>query len=161
MPFTAIWMDLEIIMLSEVRERQIVYDITFMQNLKKKKSTNELIYKAETVREVENKLMVSRIQAGEINWEAGIDIYTSLSFQSDAKKGIKVPVTITLTSDTLVVCSYPSHRLDLRSARTVFAGRQQLQCLLGSFWEPQMGKSIQVRRPKGKGNHSSDQICLL
>ena len=30
MPFTAIWMDLEIIMLSEVRERQIVYDITFM-----------------------------------------------------------------------------------------------------------------------------------
>ena len=54
-------MDLEIIMLSEVRERQIVYDITFMWNLKKKKSTNELIYKAETVREVENKLMVSRI----------------------------------------------------------------------------------------------------
>ena len=39
----------------------IVYDITFMWNLKKKKSTNELIYKAETVREVENKLMVSRI----------------------------------------------------------------------------------------------------
>ena len=35
MPFAAIWMDLEIIILSEViRERQISYDITYMWNLK-------------------------------------------------------------------------------------------------------------------------------
>ena len=100
--------------------------------------------------------METKGEKGGMNWEAGIDIYTSLSFQSDDKKGIQVPVTIILTSDTLVFCSYPSHRLDLRSARTVFAGRQQLQCLLGSFWEPQMGKSIQVRRPKGKWNHPND-----
>ena len=49
MPFAATWMDLEIIILSEVkseRERQIPHDITYMCNLKY--DTNELIYKAET-----------------------------------------------------------------------------------------------------------------
>ena len=38
MLFTATWMDLEIIILNEVksyRERQIIYDITYMWNLKK------------------------------------------------------------------------------------------------------------------------------
>ena len=49
MPFTAIRMDREIIMLSEVRERQIVYYFYVDSKKKKKKrSTNELIYKAET-----------------------------------------------------------------------------------------------------------------
>ena len=33
MPFAAMWMDLEIIILSEVRERQISYEITNMWNL--------------------------------------------------------------------------------------------------------------------------------
>ena len=47
MPFAATWMDLEIIILSEVSQRKtIVYDITYMWNLKN--STNELIYKTET-----------------------------------------------------------------------------------------------------------------
>ena len=41
-------MDLEIIILSEIRERQISYDITYMWNLKKKNHTKELIYKTET-----------------------------------------------------------------------------------------------------------------
>ena len=48
MPFAATWMDLEIIILSEVKsdtERQISHDITYMWNLKK--GTNELIYKTE------------------------------------------------------------------------------------------------------------------
>ena len=47
MPFTATWMDLEIIILSEViqTERQI-YDITYMWNLKY--DANDLIYKTET-----------------------------------------------------------------------------------------------------------------
>ena len=46
MPFAATWMDLEITILSEVRERQISYDITYMWDLKKN-DTNELIYKTE------------------------------------------------------------------------------------------------------------------
>ena len=46
MPFAATWMDLEIIILSEVSqtERQISYDITYMWNLKQN-DINELIYK--------------------------------------------------------------------------------------------------------------------
>ena len=49
MPFAATWMDLEIVILSEVKsdtEIQISYDIAYMWNLKKK-GTNELIYKTE------------------------------------------------------------------------------------------------------------------
>ena len=34
MPFTATWMDLEIIILSEISKRQISYDIIHMWNLK-------------------------------------------------------------------------------------------------------------------------------
>ena len=49
MPFAATWMNLENIMLTEVksdRERQILYDITHMWNLKN--NTNDSIYKTET-----------------------------------------------------------------------------------------------------------------
>ena len=46
MPSAATWMDLEIIILSEVRERPILYDIAYMWNLKY--DTNELIYRTET-----------------------------------------------------------------------------------------------------------------
>ena len=42
MPFTATWMDLEIIIVSEVRERQVSYDITYIWNLN---YINELILK--------------------------------------------------------------------------------------------------------------------
>ena len=47
MPFAATWMNLEIIILSEVsqRERQVSHDITYMWNLKN--NTNEIIYKTE------------------------------------------------------------------------------------------------------------------
>ena len=47
MPFATTWMDLKIIILSEVtRTRQISYDITYMWNLKN--DTNKVIYKTET-----------------------------------------------------------------------------------------------------------------
>ena len=75
------WMDLEIIILSEVNqtETQTSYDITYMWNLKKN-DTNELIYKTETDSDLENELMVSRGKGGEgrTDWESGIDMYTLL-----------------------------------------------------------------------------------
>ena len=46
MPFAATWMDLEIIILSEVRKRQISYDTTYMQNLKQ--DPNEYISETKT-----------------------------------------------------------------------------------------------------------------
>ena len=48
MPFAAMWMELEILILSEVsqKEKDIPYDITYMWNLKY--GTNKPIYKTET-----------------------------------------------------------------------------------------------------------------
>ena len=43
MPFVPTWLDLEIIILSEVSQRQMSYDITYMWSLKN--VINELIYK--------------------------------------------------------------------------------------------------------------------
>ena len=54
MPSVATWMDLEIVMLSEVRKGKILYYIPYMWNLKRN-GTNELIYKID----LENKLMVA------------------------------------------------------------------------------------------------------
>ena len=45
MSFAATWMDPEIIILSEVRERQITYDTTYMWNLKY--DINGLVYKTD------------------------------------------------------------------------------------------------------------------
>ena len=57
-------MDLEFIILSEVSQRRIPYDITYMWNLKN--NTDESIYKAET--DIENKFMVTK---GERGWGEG------------------------------------------------------------------------------------------
>ena len=46
MPFAATWMDLETIILSEVSQKEIPYDITYMWNLKY--DTNEAVYETET-----------------------------------------------------------------------------------------------------------------
>ena len=79
MAFAAIWMDLEIITLSEVRdsERQTSYHITYMWNLKEK-DTNEFICKREIDYE---KLMVSKRdrQSGRVGWtrELGWKCYKS------------------------------------------------------------------------------------
>ena len=56
MPFAVIWMVLEIVILSEVRGRQISYDIAYMWNLKKN-GTNELIYK----REIESQMQKTNL----------------------------------------------------------------------------------------------------
>ena len=46
MPFAATCKGLEIVILSEIRERQILCDNTYMWNLKT--DTNEIFYKTET-----------------------------------------------------------------------------------------------------------------
>ena len=66
-PFAATWMDLEIIILSEVkqdRERQILHDITYRWNLKY--DTNELIYEIET--DIEKRLVVAKGEDGWRGW---------------------------------------------------------------------------------------------
>jgi len=65
-------MNLEIIILSEVSQRQISYDIVYMWNLKKRKNndTDEIIYKIETKSQtLKKKIMVTKEERGrrEIN----------------------------------------------------------------------------------------------
>ena len=59
MPFAAIWMDLEIIIVSEVRLRKTSI-ICYHLHVEYKKYTNEPIYKTNRFTEAENKLMVSK-----------------------------------------------------------------------------------------------------
>ena len=72
MTFAATWMDLEIIIVSEVRERQI-YDITYLWNLKF--DTNEFIYKMETNSQTQRTyswVSGGRGCRGGMNWESAI-----------------------------------------------------------------------------------------
>ena len=76
MPFAAIWMDLEIIILSE---RQKSYGITYIWNLKY--DTNELIYKSEIDSQTQKtNLWVpkGKVWGWGINREFGIKRYTLL-----------------------------------------------------------------------------------
>ena len=66
MPFTVTWTDLEMIILSEVRARAILYDILCMQNLKRN-DTSELIHKTNKLTDLENNLMVTK----GARWEEG------------------------------------------------------------------------------------------
>ena len=50
MPFGATWMDAEMIILSEVSERQIPYDITYMWNLQEEKIQMSLLQNRQTYR---------------------------------------------------------------------------------------------------------------
>ena len=61
MIFTATQMDWEIIILSEVSQRQISYDITYMWNLKKR---YRWTYKIEIDLIIENKLKVIKEEVG-------------------------------------------------------------------------------------------------
>ena len=60
MPFVATWMDLEIIVLSEVNqdERQIPYDITYMGNLKY--DANKHLQNRNSFTDIENWLVVAK-----------------------------------------------------------------------------------------------------
>ena len=63
MPLAATRIGLEIILLSEGRQRQ-VYNIAYIWNLTKQKDTNELTYRTERPTDVENKFMVTKGGSG-------------------------------------------------------------------------------------------------
>ena len=71
MPFSATHINLEIVIMNEVRERQISYDIAYTLK-SKKKGTNELIYKTEIVSENKSNLMFLRGKEGR-NKLGGLD----------------------------------------------------------------------------------------
>ena len=60
MPFAATWMDLECIMFCEIsqKEGQILYDITYMWNLKH--NTSECVKTRNRLTDTENKLIVMK-----------------------------------------------------------------------------------------------------
>ena len=66
MPFAETWMELEILILSEVSEgeRQIPYDVICVWNLKY--GTSEPIFKTET--DIENRLVVAKGEGLEEGW---------------------------------------------------------------------------------------------
>ena len=67
MPFAATWMNLEIIILSEVksyREKQISYDITYMENLKRKWYKQTYLQNRKRLTDIENKLTVTKGERG-------------------------------------------------------------------------------------------------
>ena len=74
MPFAATWMDLEMIVLSEVRQRQI-YAITYLWNLKQ--DTMNFTKRKETQRRRKQTYGHQR-ERGEINQEFGIHRNTPL-----------------------------------------------------------------------------------
>ena len=59
MPFAATWIDLEIIILSEVSQRQMSCDITYMWNLKKMIKIN-LVTKQKLTHRHKNKRMFTK-----------------------------------------------------------------------------------------------------
>ena len=75
MPFAATWMDTEIIILSEVRQRQISYFITYMWNVRDN-NTNELYTKQKWTHRHRKQTYVTKGEVGGINQEFGINIYT-------------------------------------------------------------------------------------
>ena len=66
MPSAATWMDLEIVILSEVSqtEKDKYHMISLICGIKKTKGTNELIYKTEIAIDVENNLVVTMGERG-------------------------------------------------------------------------------------------------
>ena len=79
MPFAVTWMDIEIVILSEVSqtEEDKYHDIAYMWNLKKGYKWTYL--QNTNSHSGENKLMVTKGEKGGrggMNWEIGIDMYT-------------------------------------------------------------------------------------
>ena len=92
MPFAATWMNLEMIILSQLdRERQISYDIAYMWYLKKKMEMNLFIKWKQTHRLKKKKIVVTsgrRVSWGGIDCEFGIDINTLLYLKGITNKDL-------------------------------------------------------------------------
>ena len=90
MPFAEIWKDLEIIILSEIRERQS-YDITYMWNLDKLYKWTYLENRNRPT-DIENKPMVTKGESGQrvINEEFGTNRYTTTIYKMDKQPGSTV-----------------------------------------------------------------------
>ena len=86
MSFAATWMDLEIVTLSEVREREISYDIPYMWNLKRNYTNSYLQNKNRLIEQSYN--CQGKGLGGEIVREFGIDMYTVLYLNWIAIKGL-------------------------------------------------------------------------
>ena len=77
MPSAVTWMDLEIVILSEVSQiEKDKYMILLICSILKKVYKWAYLQNRNKVADVENKLIVTRKKGGWINWEFGIDIYT-------------------------------------------------------------------------------------
>ena len=74
-PFAAKWLDLEIVILSKVRQRQTSYNITYMWNLKKQYKWTYL-QNRNRLTGVENNLMVTGEKGGRDKFETRINIYS-------------------------------------------------------------------------------------
>ena len=87
MTFAATWMDLEIVILSEVSQRKtnIIRYRLYVDS--KKTSTNELIYKTKIQSQTQKTNLWGEVGGG-INWETGIDIYTLLYIKQITNKDL-------------------------------------------------------------------------
>ena len=69
----------EIVILSEMSEKNRHHMMSLIHRIKKKKGTNEPIYKRETQSQTQRtNVWLPKVGAGVIKWETGIDIYTLL-----------------------------------------------------------------------------------
>ena len=93
MPFAATWMDLAIVILSEISQTETEkYHMTSLICGILKNGTNELIYKTEIESQMQKtNLWLPRGESrdgGEINWETGIDKYTLLYIKQITNKDL-------------------------------------------------------------------------
>ena len=90
MPFTATWMDLEVVILSEVSQTEKdKYDITYMWNPKKKMVQMKLFTKQKYSHRCRKQ---TQLQGGEVggwmNSEIGTDMYTLLYIKQITNKDL-------------------------------------------------------------------------
>ena len=105
MPFAVTGLDPEFVILSKVSQAE--KDKYHMRPLicgTQNNSTNELIHKTETESQTQktNVMFTKGKEEGEINWEAGIDIYTLPSIKQITKENITTAQHRELTQCSVV-----------------------------------------------------------